>query len=405
MTTHPVEALYRTQFAPFVRFALGELRPKEKFQPNWHIDVVIDRLKRIIAGEPLRMAVNMPPRNLKSLVCSLALPAFLAGNDPTKQIMLIVGGDGLAQEFADKLATLMGGKRYRALFPHMRMTWTKRSVSFGHGGFIRIVTVGRALSGRGADLVIIDDPISPSQASDPANRQKVNDWYRKEVLTRSNDGKIEAILLVMQRVNGEDLSGFVKRNDPSFEQLVLPAIAVAPESWRLDDGRVFTRNRGDLLHAERTDINALLRMLDRMNGVDFCLQQLQAAYMPRTYADKEHFHEFLWMPRPEGWTAPAPLPPFGQLTILSKEYVLRDVFGIAPPEPVPVPERPVTEEEIQISAAEHQRLLVEGKPYFGIENPDTTHAFETRGSLYGRKLNAIFKSAYADQFTHAVASK
>ena len=346
MTSPLIEALYRTKFEFFVRFALGELRPNDAFLPNWHIDLLIDRMKRILANKATRLVVNMPPRHLKSIICSLALPAFLIGHDPTKQIVIIVGSDALAQEFHAKLVKLMGGKRYRSLFPHMRLRLSKRSVNLSHGGFIRVVTVGTGLSGRGADLIIIDDPISPSHGKDARKCQAVNNWYRQEVDSRLNDKKSSSILLVMQRVNGDDLSAYVLQSDASFEKLVLPAVAVVSETWTLDDGRVFKRQRGELLHPGRADINELLRALDRLDGQDFCLQHLQLAYAPPINPDQEYHYRCVWQERPEGWTTNDPdldYVPFFAFT--SKEYVLRDVLRIQPPEPLPQFEFPYSDEE------------------------------------------------------------
>lgn len=413
MTEQMIEALYRTRFEAFVKFAFGELRPNDTFAGNWHIDLMVDRLQPITEGQPTRMVVNMPPRHLKSMICSQALPAFLVGNDPTKQIMLIVGSDELAQEFHAKLVKLMDGKRYRSLFPHLRMRWTKRSVTFDHGGYIKIVTVGKGLSGRGADLIIIDDPISPSHAKNDKKRQAVNDWYREEVITRLNTAKSSSLLLVMQRVHREDLSGFISGADSSFEHLILPSVAIEDETWTLSGGEVLTRKAGELLHPERADGNELLRVLDRLDGQDFCLQHLQLAYAPPIGPNSEYHYRSVWQQRPEGWTTDDPKLDFVVFfAFTSKEYVLRDVFRIAPPEPLPQFETPYTEEESQILLLKQRDLMEENlrqndihSTYFVMmKYPDYPRPLSDRGSLFGPEGDAIFAAAHANSYERPNAS-
>lgn len=413
MTEQMIEALYRTRFEAFVQFAFGELRPNDRFAGNWHIDLLVDRLQPITEGKPTRMVVNMPPRHLKSMICSQALPAFLIGNDPTKQIMLIVGSDELAQEFHAKLVKLMDGKRYRSLFPHLRMRWTKRSVISEHGGYIRIVTVGKGLSGRGADLIIIDDPISPSHAKNDRKRQAVNDWYREEVITRLNTAKSSSLLLVMQRVHREDLSGYISGADSSFEHLILPSVAIEDETWTLSDGEVVTRKAGELLHPERADINELLRALDRLDGQDFCRQHLQLAYAPPINPDREYHIQTVWGPLPKGWTPNDPPPEYITFfPFTSQEYVLRDVFKIPPPDPQPLLESPITRDEQQLVSLRQSELLDEHlrrySPYDDLVvpmiYPQQPQLLSERGSLFGPEGDAIFAAAHEDRYERPNAS-
>lgn len=406
MSSPEIEALYRREFPYFVRFAFRELRPRDLFQENWHIDLIVDRLQPILSGEPKRLVVNMPPRHLKTLICSLALPAFVAGNNPTKQIMLIVGSNELAQQFMEKLKKLMGGKRYRALFPHLRMTWTSKLVSFSHGGSIKINVVGNSLSGRDADLIIVDDPISPSYAKDQAKRQATNSWYQTEVTSRPNHDKAASVLLVMQRVHSDDLSGYVLRNDPSFERLILPAVAVGHERWELQDGRVFIREHGDLLHPERFDVNAVLRALDRMNGVPFSWQYLQGAYLPRVIEGTEARYVNVWEPRPEGWKAPDPMPfQFLHFKMDSKEFVLRDVFREEPIVPKPAHEMPITPEEFFICAADQQhRLLATVQLGSKLDRPAAKPNGRGYNSTFSRRARAIFKAAHENRYARPTAS-
>lgn len=398
-----IAALYRVNFYIFVRFVFAELRPNDIFQPALHIYVLVDWLGGILRGEPTRLVVNMPPRHLKSLICSLALPAFLLGNDPSKQIMLIVGSSQLAQEFMQKLRILMGGRRYRALFPQLRMTWTDRGISSAAGGSIQIAVAGEKVSGRGADLTIIDDPIPPSHAKSRKKRDAINGWIREDLRSRLNDEKSGSVLLVMQRVHRDDPSACTLQNEMSFKALVLPAIALRDEEWILSDGRVLTRKQGEPLHPERANRDFLICTLARLGGFSFSYQYLQGAYLPPISAEEEAHYQSVWFPLPAGTKRPALAEWVLHFKITAQEYVVRDVFGIAPPEPVPVYDMPETLEEFEACMLEQQTALLalhqdpdDGSvalPAF--DDKESALPSNARPSLYGERLRAIFRAAHA----------
>ena len=86
-----IKALYRQHFPAFLRFAFRELHPGQKLIDTPHIDVPADHLARVARGDITRLIINMPPRSLKSFSASVALPAWLLGRDPTRQIISVAG--------------------------------------------------------------------------------------------------------------------------------------------------------------------------------------------------------------------------------------------------------------------------------------------------------------------------
>ena len=159
-------ALLRLDFCAFVERCFYQLN-QGAFHPNWHIEVLCARLSHCRSEPRQRLIVNVPPRSLKSLIASVALPAWLLGHDPARQIVCV----GYAQDFANKLAldcrSVMASDWYRATFSRTRLLPAKQAVqefmTTAHG--TRMATsIGGVLTGRGADLIVIDDPLKPDEA-------------------------------------------------------------------------------------------------------------------------------------------------------------------------------------------------------------------------------------------------
>ena len=111
------EALLRADFAGFAHRAFGELNPRASLAMNWHLEVIAAKLAAVREGKIRRLIINLPPRHLKSLMASIAFPAWCLGHDPLAQILCV----SYAQDLADKLArdcrSIMASLWYRQLFP------------------------------------------------------------------------------------------------------------------------------------------------------------------------------------------------------------------------------------------------------------------------------------------------
>ncbi len=126
--------------------------------------------------------------------------------------------------------------------------------------------VGGLLVGRGADLIVIDDPIAPARVHDEPRRRAVNKWFHAEVIQRLNDKTNGAVIVVMQRLHHEDLCGHLLSGEQPWVHLNLPAIAVEDEEWRLSRGRVMTRRKGEALApAIDSRVTLFRRMLDKQH--------------------------------------------------------------------------------------------------------------------------------------------
>lgn len=277
-TAEQIAALYRQHFPAFLRFAYNELHPGQPLVDSWHIDVVADHLERVAKGEITRLIINLPPRSLKSLSASIALPVWMLGRNPKLKIMSVAGSDALARDFDKATRELIRARRCRALFPHLDADSGRGDLHLAHGGQRISGVVGRTLVGRGADLIVVDDPIAPAHANDPARRNAVKKWFDAEVIPRLNDKARGAVVVVMQRLHQEDLCGHLLGGEQPWVHLKLPAVATRDETWRLPGGRTQARRKGEPL-APRIDnlVQLYERMLD-IGAYNFGAQYQQAPF-------------------------------------------------------------------------------------------------------------------------------
>ena len=260
-TAEQIAALYRSNFSAFVRFAFHEMHPGQRLVEAQHIDVLADHLARVARGEITRLIINMPPRSLKSFATSIALPTWLLGKNPNRQIISVAGTKELAADFEAATKALVASSRCRALFPHLKLEGRSGDLRLPHGGRRIAATVGGTLIGRGADLIVIDDPIAPAHVHDAARRNAVKKWFDAEVIQRLNDKKTGAVIVVMQRLHVDDLAGHLLGGEQPWVHLNMPAIAMTDERWELSDGRVYLRRKGQAL---APDIEGRRQLYDRM---------------------------------------------------------------------------------------------------------------------------------------------
>ena len=194
------DALTRISLALFVQRVFAELNPGELFHDNWHIHLIVQQLEDVRAGKILRLAINVPPRNLKSIIVSVAFVAWLLGQHPTTKIICASYNEELALRLARMCLQVMQSKWYQTLFPRTRLASDRPSAEFIEttmGGYRMATSVGGTLAGIGADYILVDDPTKPEEAASEARRQVANDWFSQGVVTRLDDKRSGRIILIM----------------------------------------------------------------------------------------------------------------------------------------------------------------------------------------------------------------
>ena len=191
-----------------------------------------EKLEAIERGEIDRLMVFMPPRHGKSEKASKRFPSYCLGRNPHWQIIAASYNSDLATDFGREVKGIIGSAEYADVFPDVMLRQDSRAsdrMNTNHGGAYFAVGVGTATTGRGANILLIDDPFKDREEADSENqRNKVWNWYRSTAYTRLMPGG--AIVLIQTRWHEDDLAGRLLEQDGRIEDggewtvLDLPAI-------------------------------------------------------------------------------------------------------------------------------------------------------------------------------------
>jgi predicted phage terminase large subunit-like protein len=278
MTDHRVvAAILRSDLYSFTQAAFPIVSPNDSFAPNWHIEAITHHLGLVRQGTIKRLIITVPPRSLKSICASVAFPAFLLGLNPRRRIISVSYSEGLARKHATDCRAVMRSNLYSRLFPETRISPEKNTeLEFATtlGGGRLATSVGGTLTGRGGDVIIIDDPMKPQDAASESARDNAKQWYGNTLLSRLDDKTAGAIILVMQRLHVDDLAGHLLEQG-GWTHLNLPAIAQTMQRIPLSPTRLHLRRPGDLLHPAREPREVLDAARDAMGSMAFGAQYLQ----------------------------------------------------------------------------------------------------------------------------------
>lgn len=277
-----IATMVREDLKAFLIKVFEMLNPGQTFRDNWHIDAICHQLALCYIGKTKRLIITLPPRHLKSLCSSIAFVLWFLGKRPYAHIICASYSEDLAVSFANERRKLMQTKWYKKVFPNARISKTKNTETetvITKGGRIVSTSVGGTLTGKGGNLIIIDDPIKADDAMSDVERKRVNDWFRNTVYTRLNDPKNDIIVIVMQRVHMNDLVGEVLELE-EWEVLDLPSIAQEDQEIEIDEGVFYHRKEGDVLHPEHCDLAELEKRRAILGSPGFSAQYLQRPVPP-----------------------------------------------------------------------------------------------------------------------------
>jgi len=169
--------LLRNDFAFCLQKVFQTVSPADRYLHNWHIEAMAYHLELVMRGEIRRLIITVPPRYMKSIAASVALPAFVLGHDPTAQIISVSYAQELATKHSNDTRGAMIEPWYWKAFPRTRIDKsTEVEITTKMRGFRLATSVGGVLTGRGGNLIIVDDPIKPQDAMSESARAKALDW-------------------------------------------------------------------------------------------------------------------------------------------------------------------------------------------------------------------------------------
>ena len=216
-----------------------------EFIEGSHHKRIAEKFNLLAEGKIKRLIINMPPRHTKSEFASFLLPAWMIGRKPNLKIIQSTHTTELAVRFGRKAKTLMDMPEYKEIFPTRLREDSQAAGKWEteQGGEYYAAGVGSAITGRGADLLIIDDPHSEQDAMNIDALERAYEWYTSGPRQRLQPGG--AIVLVMTRWNVKDLTGALQRatgdmKADKWEVIEFPAILpsgkpVWPEFWKLEE--------------------------------------------------------------------------------------------------------------------------------------------------------------------------
>jgi hypothetical protein len=298
-----VRAILRNDLYSFIKAVFPIVSPGAPFVPNWHLEAIAYHLTLVHTGAIKRLIITVPPRSLKSICGSDCLPAFVLGQDPTRRIMCVSYSEGLARKHANDCRAIMRSGLYSRIFPNTRISPSKDTeLEFATtmGGYRLATSVGGTLTGRGGNLIIIDDGLKPQDAYSQLARDNLKQWYSNTLISRLDDKNNDAIIVIMQRLHMDDLVGHLLEQE-GWTHLNLPAIAETEDQILIGPGSFHLRRPGDVLHPER-EPRAVLDELRRTQGpMDFAAQYQQAPIAEGGNLIKWEWFKFY--DEPPGWKA------------------------------------------------------------------------------------------------------
>jgi predicted phage terminase large subunit-like protein len=275
-----LDAVLRNDMASFVKAAFAEVTTGVELVWAPYLDLICARLDDVVWGRTRNLIVTMPPRHLKSICVSVALPAFFLGHNPAAQVLAISYGQELARSFAEDTRKVMESGFYKRIFD-TRLAGARpplHAMRTNGGGIRRATSIDGAATGIGADLMIFDDAQKAGESLSEAIRTATNQAYENTFLSRRNNPATCRTVVVMQRLHEDDFVSHVLGLGGDWEVLNLPAIAEHQEAYgyRTFMGNfTFRRGEGEALHPARVPLETLGQIRAAMGEAVWATQYQQ----------------------------------------------------------------------------------------------------------------------------------
>ncbi|MDG7053538.1 MAG: phage terminase large subunit [Wolbachia endosymbiont of Alcedoecus sp.] len=216
-------------FLKFIELCFKTVMPGCEYNDYQYMKVIADRLEAASASEVRRIIFNMPPRSMKSMCVSVAWPAWILGNQPTARIIVASYSQRLSEKHSLDTRCVMQSDWYQELFPEVELSKeqnTKYKFQTVQRGYRIATFVGGTLTGEGGDFIIVDDPLSSTQALSETLRKRATNWFDQTLVSRFNNRKKGVTILVMHRLHLGDLTGhLLSKSKNIWHHICLPMIS------------------------------------------------------------------------------------------------------------------------------------------------------------------------------------
>lgn len=270
----------------FERFAWQVLQPTTPFKNNWHVSAIAEHLEAVEAGQIRKLLINMPFRMLKSSLVSHAFPAWAWTRKPSTQFLTASYAMDIATRDAVDSRRIIESPDYQHAFGHIFKMTSDQNVKGRQEndkrGMRTVTSTDGAGTGFGGDIRIVDDPVSAKNADSPLALAASVEWWKGTMATRANDPSTGAAIVVHQRLNQNDLTGYLLAEEAGWEHLVLPfrydsKFIQKPTKIGFTDPR---KVEGELIHPARVP-ELVAQDLEKTLGTYHKNAQLQQNPEPR----------------------------------------------------------------------------------------------------------------------------
>lgn len=273
-----LEALLTRRLDAFIAKTFQHLNDGQNLKPNWLLGTMAWHLDQVERVTLKRLIINVPPRHLKSISASVAFPAFVLGRNPATSFTLVCYSQELGEKMMRDLRSVLGSLWFRQAFPELRLTKnTASEIVTDRNGGVNMTSVEGTLTGRGSDIIIVDDPIKPGDVQSEAERKRVNEWFSNTLFSRLNDKKTGRIVVAMQRLHEDDVTGYLTAS-PGHGWTVLKAPAIADvESVHplIGKSKPYIRLAGSVIDPDREDHETLAQLQRDLGSLVFSAQYQQ----------------------------------------------------------------------------------------------------------------------------------
>lgn len=273
-----LNTILKRDFRSFLHKSFNTISGGKTFIPNWHIEMLAEKLRAVEEGKIKRLIINIPPRSLKSITVSVAWPAWLLGQNPNKRIIAVSYSQKLSDKHSLDTKDIITSPWYKKLFPdtklHASQQQKSKFVTTKHG-FRLSTSINGTLTGEGGDIIIVDDPHSVRHAFSGVFRQNAIDWFEQTLMSRLDDKNKGAVVIVMQRLHVGDLTGHLLNTQKDiWEHVEVSIMSRADKIYRYSK-KEKNYKKDELLYAANDDIANIDKLKKQLGTYNFEAQYMQ----------------------------------------------------------------------------------------------------------------------------------
>jgi len=264
----------------FARKVFGTIEPGATFLPNWHLNSIAYHLMLFDQGIIKKLAINIHPRSLKTLMCNVAYSAWVLGRNPDLHVVCASHGQDLSRKHHSFFRAVVTSGWYKKVFPRMAVSSnTDTEVVTTRFGGRYATSVGGPFTGRGCDILILDDIQQPDDVLSDVARGRAPEWFDGTAMQRFNDPANPRVLVLTQRLHVDDFTAHIMAQS-GWTILNLPAMTEIDREVIIGPGKLHKWPAGEALHPARLSVAQLMERKANLQGPHVLFFAAQFMGMP-----------------------------------------------------------------------------------------------------------------------------